>query len=364
MTDLPARLRHRIREEGSIPFADFMEAALYDPQGGYYAGGAADDGGGDYVTAVDFPGFAESLARQVADAWTRLGEPDPVSLVEVGAGTGDLAADLREALREEEPDAARATRFEAVEASPRRRETLEDRGFPVHDDLADVGTRTGLVLGNEVLDALPVHVVRRTPEGLRERYVDWDADDGFVWRAGPVSSEAVREVLAASEAAAPLREGQEAAVSPAARDLVAEAVATLERGAALFVDYGDEAPALRQPGRGAALRAFEDHQAQVDVLSEPGSRDITATVDWSPLLAWAREAGVPTALTEQGRFLVALGALETYAERGPVAGAGVKTLILPGGMGQRFEVLGLGQDLDPADLAGFGNPWGETPLGG
>lgn len=364
MTTLAQRLRDRIREEGPIPFAAFMEAALYDPEGGYYGAGRADEGEGDYVTAVDFPGFAGSLARQVADAWERLDEPDPVTVVEVGAGTGDLAADLQAALADEAPAAADATRLEAVEASPARREVLEERGIPAHEALADVGTRTGLVLGNEVLDALPVHVVRRTPGGLRERYVGLDDEGGFVWKAGPVSDEAVREVLAASEAAAPLREGQEAAVSPAAREMVAEAVATLDRGAALFLDYGDEAPALRQPGRGAALRAFEDHRAQVDVLSDPGTRDLTATVDWSPLLAWAGDHDVPAALTEQGRFLVALGALEAYADRGPVAGAGVKTLILPGGMGQRFKVLGLGAGLDPGDLAGFGNPWGETPLDG
>jgi SAM-dependent MidA family methyltransferase len=358
VTDLARRLAQRIRQEGPIPFADFMEAALYDPDHGYYGAGRADEGEeDDYVTAVDFPGFADALARQVADGWGRLGEPDPLDVVEVGAGTGDLAADVIEAVAEEAPGAADALAYRAVETSPARREALADRGIPTAERLEDVDDLTGLVLGNEVLDAVPVHVVRRTPDGPRERYVGLDDDGNLVWKSGPVSSERVEAVLADSEAAAPLAEGQEAAVSPGAIDLLADAHDALDRGAALFVDYADEAPALRQPGRGAALRAFEDHEAQVDVLSDPGLRDITATVDLTPLLAWAEDHDAPHAVTTQGTFLVALGVLNAYAERGPVRGAGVKTLILPGGMGQRFKVLGVGSGLDPAKLEGFSNPF-------
>lgn len=357
MTALAHRLARRIHREGPIPFADFMEAALYDPEDGYYGAGRADEGEGDYVTAVDFPGFDEALARQLVDAWRALDEPDPLDVVEVGAGTGDLAQGIVEAVAGEAPDAGEALRYRAVEESPARRERLEERGIPAEPGLDAVGDLVGLVLGNEVLDAAPVHVVRRTADGLRERYVGVGDDGGFVWKAGPVSSERVREVLAASEEEAPLQEGQEAAVSPGALDLAADAHAALDRGAALFVDYADEAPALRQPGRGATLRAFAEHEAQVDVLSEPGTRDITATVDLSPLLAWAREEGVPHEVTTQGKFLVALGVLDAFAQRGPIRGAGVKTLVLPGGMGQRFKVLGLGQELDPGALRGFENPF-------
>src|SRR5438477_946003 len=177
---LAERLVARIRASGPISFADFMEAALFDPDDGYYTTHASLGFGGDYVTSADLgPAFGRTVARGIADLWTQIGKPAPWDLVEAGAGRGILMRDLLGTLERERPDAARAARPAIVEVSPRLRTqqslALEGRDLRWASLAHSLAPIQGIVLANEVLDAFPVHVLVRTADGVREVLV---ADQG------------------------------------------------------------------------------------------------------------------------------------------------------------------------------------------
>ncbi len=171
-----ARIRDEIERDGPITFARFMELALYDPDGGYYRSEAARPGrDGDFLTAPEaHPIFGAALSRAVADAWDRLGRPDPFVLREYGAGTGTLALAILDGLATERPDLASAIRYEPIEVEPRRLEAIAARlGAAGHGARLTVPASTdrpvdGFFLANEVLDALPTHRVVQRDGRLRE----------------------------------------------------------------------------------------------------------------------------------------------------------------------------------------------------
>src|SRR5882672_2278658 len=162
------RIRHEIRQNGPMPFARFMELALYDAEGGYYRGPVARPGrAGDFLTAPELhPIFGASLAVALEDIWIRLGQPARFTVREFGAGTGTLVLAILEALAGVGSPLRGSLRYEAIDVDPRRLDALATRLTAAgHGDVlarADPGSSIeGLVLGNEVLDALPVHRVRR-----------------------------------------------------------------------------------------------------------------------------------------------------------------------------------------------------------
>src|SRR5881397_1284623 len=158
---LADRLRDRIRTEGQLTFADFMEAALYDPEHGFYSRSPVGEHG-DFVTSPHISGaFGAMLAAQVEEVWELLGRPDPFDLVEVGAGSGVLA---RQVLRTLPAEMAPTVRYLAVDRSPSARQALvamateDDMRIEVHPTLGDLGTGlTGCLIANELLDNLPFH---------------------------------------------------------------------------------------------------------------------------------------------------------------------------------------------------------------
>ena len=176
MGKLGERIVARIRAGGPITFADYMEAALYDPEDGYYTTRASIGFDGDYVTSADLgPAFGKSLARGVSDLWSHMGRPAVWDLVEAGAGRGILMRDLLSALERERSDAVRGVRPAIVEVSPRMRGqqslALEGRDLRWASVAHSLAPIKGVLFANEVLDAFPVHVLIRTPEGVREVFV-------------------------------------------------------------------------------------------------------------------------------------------------------------------------------------------------
>jgi SAM-dependent MidA family methyltransferase len=356
-TDLAARLRARIARDGPITFAEFMEAALYDPEGGFYSRprvGAS----GDFVTSPHVSeAFGCLLAVQVAEFFDLLGRPRTFTVVELGAGDGELAHQLLSSL----PPGI-VSRYLAVERGAARG-LIEARGLPEVTALADLTevppSVVGTVLANEVLDNVPFHRVRGTDRGLVELRVGL-AGERFVL----VESEPSSEVAAA---APPLRPGEEAVVMLEATALLERAAGLLDRGYLLVVDYGWAGSRERRD----LVHAYRGHRALHDVLSEPGSRDITAGVDfgalarrmrslghavWGPvpqrdaLLALGFEEWSREALERQGRALAGgrgLEALRAYAER-----ARAHLLVDRSGLGS-FFVLGIGVGVDPAATPRF-----------
>ena len=358
---LKERLVQRIRSSGPITFADLMEAALFDPDGGYYTTRAAigfEDG--DYFTSPDLgPAYGRALSRMAVDAWTALGRPAAWDLVEAGAGRGTLMRDLLAALERERPDAARGARPAIVEVSPRLREqqalALAGRELRWAGAAHSLAPIHGLVFANEVLDSFPVHVLARTDEGVREVYVAERAGELVETLRQPSHADLrwrVPETLAV---------GGRWEVSIGAESWVAQIAAALTSGYLLLVDYADdETGLLARMGEGT-VRGFSRHRLVTDPLERPGETDITATVNVTAIRRAAEGAGLRLAGTGTQRdVLIALGIREPAARsetpldqlRSASRRSAVDTLLDPRGLGA-FRVLLFAKDAPAEGFRAF-----------
>ena len=354
------RLIARIRGRGPISFADYMEAALYDGEEGYYSTRVALGFDGDYLTAPDLgPHFGRSLARAFADCWTLLGKPAAWDLVEAGAGRGTLLRDVLTTLERERADAARGVRTAIVEVSPRLRAeqslALDGRDLRWASDTGALAPLQGVVYANEILDAFPVHVLVRTAEGIREVFVDAQGDRLLETLRPPVPTDLRYRVPEQ------LPIGGRWEVSPRAESWVASLAASLVRGYVFFVDYGgDEAELLTRLGSGT-VRGFSRHRLLADPYSEPGAHDLTASVNFTAIRQAAEGAGfVFAGRASQRDALVALGIREVAARpttaidqlRAYGRRSAIDTLLDPAGLGG-FQVIGFAKDAPVDGLRAF-----------
>ena len=375
MTRLGEVIRQRIRRQGPLPFAAYAECALYHPDLGYYARADRRSGrDGDFFTSVDLgPLFGELLAAQFAEMWRRLrggglGE-GRFALVEAAAGSGRLARDVLDAAARHDPAFYEATDLHLVERSRTARgaqpDTLGPHAARIASSGPDVpGDVTGVVFANELLDALPPHVLAMTDAGLREVYVDVDrAGGGFVERLGPLSGAAVREHV--SVCGIRLEPGWRAEICPAALAWVRRAARALKRGFLALIDYGHEAEELYSATHAAGtLTTYRRHRVRNEPaggtppwLAEPGERDITAHVDLTAVRRTAEGEGLRTlGVLDQTYFLLGLGALDRVAADEGVSGLrrrlALKSLLVPGGLGSTHKVLIFGKGVGRPRLSG------------
>ncbi|MFL5756278.1 MAG: class I SAM-dependent methyltransferase [Chloroflexota bacterium] len=365
--ELVRRIRNEIRERGRITFARFMERALYEPGHGYYRRPDPGPGRqGDFITAPETDAiFGAAIGRLLEQAWEALGSPDPFVVTEPGAGTGALALGLLQALRTTRSPLSDAIRVRPVDIEQARVAAFERRlaeaGFADKVIAPDDGAATppaeiGAVVGNEVVDALPVHrVVARAPR-LLERYVTLDPDGSFVEVDDEPSTPALAERLVADGVT--LADGQVAEVCLAVDAWVRDAVAHLERGFLVVVDYGREPADLYSAERPTGtLRAFVRHTVHGDPYRNVGRQDLTADVDLAALRRAANAAGLtPVGETRQADLLVAADVGEVVRHRlhGPSADladalalrSALARLLDPSGMGG-FAVLCWGRGVPP-----------------
>ena len=255
MNALARAIAARIRAAGPISLADFMAAALTHPSLGYYRRSNPLGASGDFITAPEISQiFGELMGLWLVDAWQRLGQPTPVSIVELGPGRGTLMADALRAARLR-PDFIAAIRVHLIESSPGLRErqaaVLSAAAPQWHDALETVPSGHILLVANEFLDALPVRQFERTEMGWCERMIGLD-DDGerFRWVLGP-RTPAAEALLSPQQQRAPI--GVIAEVSPAVRGLAAALGARVAAapGVALVIDYGYDGE-----GHGNTLQAI------------------------------------------------------------------------------------------------------------
>ena len=339
---------------GWLPFARYMELALYAPGLGYYASGTAKLGAaGDFVTAPELtPLFGRTLARPIAEVLNQTGG----DLIELGAGSGRLALDL---LLELETLESLPERYLILEVSPdlRARQRALLNGKAAHllarvawlDNLPDAVT--GVVLGNEVLDALPAHLLYRGGGSWLERGVIWD--EGFAWEDRVLAEGVLPTAL-------PEQEGYLTEVCPAATALVASLAERLRHGMLVFLDYGFPRAEFYHPQRHmGTLRVHYRHHSLDDPFYLPGLADITAHVDFSAVAAAGRAAGLDLlGYTSQSHFLINAGLLDLLGEMDPNtlaylrAASAAQKLLQPTEMGELFKVIALGRGVD-TPLAGF-----------
>jgi SAM-dependent MidA family methyltransferase len=353
-----------IRERGPVTVAAFMDLALYDPQFGYYARATRRSGRtGDFFTSVDVSSlFGELLARQVVDMAGCLDPAAPFDLIEAGASDGRLSADMMRALRARDPRLYERTRLHLVEASVKARaahlETLgetADRLQSSSDVLPD-GVQ-GVIIANELLDAFPVHQVVRREAGLREVFVE-TVGDRLRTREDDLSTTELAEYL--EEVGATLAPGWRAEINLRARKWIIDAARILRRGFMILIDYGHEANDLYTVRHsGGTLTTFSQHVADAAAdddmvppwLRHPGEQDITAHVDFTMVRATAEAHGLSTiGFLDQTYFL--LGLLDGEEALTARQRLGLKTLIMPGGLGSTMKVLLLGKDVGHPQLRG------------
>lgn len=357
-------IRERVHQSnGWISFADFMQMALYAPKLGYYSGGAKKFGmGGDFVTAPEIsPLFAQTFANQLSQI---LAETQG-DILELGAGTGKLARDLLIRLQEIDQLPARYLILE-VSAHLRQiqRETLQ-RQLPVEllqrviwlDALPK--NFTGAIIGNEVLDAIPVHLIHKTPQGLFERGVVFN--DAFSWQDQPLNMDDWPSGSLDAVQSSHLPESYLTEICPAATGLIASLAQTLEHGVILMLDYGFSAREYYHPQRNqGTLMCHYQHMAHPDPLTHIGLQDITAHVDFTSIARAGDESGLAlSGFTSQAQFLMNCGILELLsrvspsdiASYAPLAAVAQK-LLSPAEMGDLFKVIALGKQFE-RPLLGF-----------
>ncbi|HXE75175.1 MAG TPA: SAM-dependent methyltransferase [Candidatus Xenobia bacterium] len=354
-TPLADVLVERIRRDGPLTFAAYMEACLYHPEHGYYSQGRSARGRGDYFTSPDVgPLFARLLLVQLREMWEALGRPPRFDLVECGAGRGCLAAQLLAAGAEQGSDFGAALRLTLVEASAKLRaeaEVVLGSKARIADELPRHGI-VGCIFSNELLDALPVHRVVQRSSGLRAIYV---AADGDALREveGELASPALAQYW--EKYGARLEEDQCAEINLEALEWLEKAAAALERGFLLTIDYGYRARELYGPAhRRGTLLAYHEHRAEENWLDSPGEQDLTAHVNFTALEERGKELGLTSlGLVPQSSFLLSLSRAGGLDEMDAAARRQLIQLIHPEGMGETFKVLIQAKNVETATLAGL-----------
>lgn len=354
-------MRAEIAARGPITFARFMEQALYHPALGYYSSGRAAIGRrGDYLTSVSVgPLFGKLLAVQFREIWETLGRPDDFTLVEQGAHRGEFACDVLRAARDEAPEFLRALVYRIVEPFPvlqqRQRAQLAEFAGKVtwRDSLCALEPFTGAHFSNELLDAMPVHLLA-WDDSWHEKLVTTDGA-GFRFVLAPVSDPRLAELP-------PAHGHYETEVNLAARAWIAELAPKLVRGCILIADYGYSRAEFYSSHRTAGtLACSAQHRRRESPFESLGEIDITAHIEWTSIAESAAAAGLTLAgFADQHHFLTALaaGAIpDAFGSDNAVRAherRALQTLLHPSFFGMRFQFLAFTKALNPSSkLTGF-----------
>jgi SAM-dependent MidA family methyltransferase len=341
-------LRVEIAKTGPVTFRWFMEQALYHPHHGYYASGRARIGrGGDFFTSVSVGRlFGELLSAQFVEMWERTGRAERFTIVEQGAHSGDFAADALNALRREAPEFFQSLRYEIIEPFAALQKSQREKLSQLSNvswraSLDELEPFCGVHFSNELLDAMPVHLVSFVNGAWVEKYID----EQLAFVTGPLSCEALRNFTRHL----PRIEGYTTEINLDAPRWIRQLAAKITRGYVLVIDYGYPRDLYYSAARATGtLSCHRKHQRSFNPLEQIGNADITAHVDFTTLAETAEQAGLACAgFTDHHHFMVALGRDRLSAQdRNPSAELqqqlrAFKTLMHPGLMGMAFKILAL-----------------------
>lgn len=358
-------IRTRIRENGKITFAEFMELALFHPQDGYYTRGRSIGAEGDYFTSsTAHPAFGALIALQVKQMWELLGSPSPFYLVEMGAGGGLLAKDILSYSKLLSQPFKEALQYVALDRRPIAQSAPEWIGShlqPILTTGVPFRDVVGCFLSNELLDAFPVHRFKIEGGSLKELYVTLDGER-LVEIADAPSTPLIQQrldSLAPDLVGGSLSEGFRGEVNLGIGPWMQEVTQSLSRGFVITIDYGYAAQELYSPQRSrGTLQCYYMHTQSSNPYVHIGQQDITAHVDFTTVMREGEKHGLSTlGFATQRDFLTNLGmqafmkALrqkglpqhDYYANR-----MGMQELVQPNGLGN-FKVLVQSKGL-PADV--------------
>ena len=377
-------IRDTIRRRGPVTFEWFMEQALYHPKLGYYSSGRCAIGRrGDYFTNVSVgPLFGRLLAAQFVEMWESLSRPDGFVIVEQGAHQGDFARDVLDAVRERAPDFFSTLRYWIIEPFPvlreRQRETMRDFGGKIGwaNSLIDLEPFCGIHFSNELLDAMPVHLISKVAQASSLRPIcsqagslcysgaDWEerrvaqSGHGFHFVTTPITKMELRRHLQTipEHLSAPY----ETEVNLAALRWIESVAQKLTRGYVLAVDYGHGRNDYYATDRSSGtLQSYAHHRVKASPLTEIGQADITAHVDWTSLAERAEAHGLTVAgFTDQHHFVTGVVTALLAEQFDGTADAGTRralqTLLHPEFLGTTFQFLALTKNIPSGvSLSGF-----------
>jgi len=359
-------IRDKIRRDGPVTFAWFMEQALYHPIHGYYSSGRCAIGRqGDYFTNVSVgPLVGRLLAAQFAEMWEMLGRSDDFTIVEQGAHHGDFARDVLGAAREKAPEFFSALRYCVVEPFPVLQERQATTLFYFREkvtwkkSLSELEPFRGVHFSNELLDAMPVHLLARAggDDDWKQRCVV-ESRDGFWFASEPITDAQLHE----HAQKIPREElgDYETEANLAALDWIENVSRKLLRGYVLTVDYGyprDEFYAAERTS--GTLQCRAQHRTVASPLDQIGHADITAHVDWTSVAERADECGFALhGFTDQHHFITGVLARlvqdEVAENREPSTRRALQTLLHPELLGTAFQFLALAKNAPIESLSGF-----------
>ena len=340
-TDAERQIRDRIAERGRVTFAEFMEAALYDPRGGYYTGAGPD---ADYYTSpAAHPAFGALVAVQLSRMWESLGRPGRYVAVEMGAGSGLLASDVVSYVRRALGPFADALSYVTVDrARPAR---AADGVRHVAASRMPVAGVVGCVLSNELLDAFPVRRFEMRGGRVLEVYVVVRGGRFVEELDAPSTPELAAHV---ERLGVELPEGFRGELSTGIAPWMADVAAALERGFVLTIDYGYVREELDSADRGDTVQGYYRHAGGASAYERVGEQDMTAHVDFTHVVEEGRGAGLRLlSLRSQARFLRDMGleGLLARVRREPMSESprmanlmAMRELVKPDGLGG-FKVL-------------------------
>ena len=348
--ELVERLKEKINQaKGWICFADFMQTALYEPGLGYYASNHIPVGKhGDFITAAETSSlFAKSISKFMQESL-----PSNANILELGAGSGKFLANVLTELKQYDLQ----PKAKILELSPGlvslQKKTLANHNLT---DQCEWITKlpeefNGIIIMNEVLDALACMVISKKQNQWLERGVTWHNDD-FIWVDGPAVSTELQDELVGYE---DYIDGYTLEINLQAEALIRTLATTLKQGLILIIDYGFSQKELHHPQRiDGTLISHYQQKIEHNVLLRPGLQDITSHVNFTKIANTAKEAELDlTGYTEQASFLIDLGIVEEVENKELddiqryQFSQELQSLLMPQEMGELFKVLALSKNLD------------------
>lgn len=358
----------RIKEKGPITFEEFMDVALYWPEGGYYMTEREIWGKkGDYVTSLDIsPVFVRALSKQICQMWRKLGSPEEFHLVEAGAGRASIIEALG-SVCEHYREFAGSITVHIVEKNHSLWKS-PDKRVRFYSDIDEIQKplKAGCIISNELMDSLPFHRIICRGKELKEIYTGCRDHVLFDVEGEPSTGKLKKRLKELSTIGITLASDEPLEVCLRAGEWVQKAADLLERGFVVTIDYGMEAKNLYAAERKGTLLCHYRHTMNDNPYHAVGMQDITAHVDFTSLKTAGEKKGLDvTGFTSQRNFLLGTGILDEIksvgAEEKPFArdyekiihNQGIKELIMPGGIGDTMKVLVQHKGIEEPALDGF-----------